>query len=351
MATRVCPACNAANPGDAMFCQECGDYLVKSDRFEIEQRIERSHCARCGHYNAIEKETCEGCGYDLSQRKNAIFRDENGRLRMMREAPLTRPVQLLAGLTVLVCLLFAGRMLYYVSQHLADDMWATAKHPLGGALLAYGVVSAFILGQRTTNLDYKARAVFTLLLGGILSLKLAFGGNVEVWKGTALDTVVLWAHLAGLVYCLLFLLRAEFLRSVMTVLAFLVGLWCAYPGLLMAFSGAGYDTYLGSSYGYMGLAPLLSPGFLTFNIYLPYILLMMVSRVGHQMAATSRYVVNNPTDRAVLRRFRNRQLQGVFLDILCAGSLVGVGLWRLHQLGRWNVLTGLLQWAGKLGAG
>lgn len=334
-----------------MFCQECGDYLVKSDRFEIEQRIERSHCPQCGHYNAIEQENCDGCGFLLTQKKSAIFRDENGRLRMMREPELGKPARLLAALTILICLSFAARMLYYINQYLADDLMATATHPLGGALLAYAVVSALILGQRSTNLDYKSRAVFTLLLGGIFALKLGFGGGVEVWKGMALDTVVMWAHLAGLVYCQLFLLRAEFLRNVMTVLAFLVGLWCAYPGLQMAFEGVWYDTYLHKVHRYAGLPDLLSPGFLTFNLFLPYILLMMISRVGHQLASTSRYVINNPTDRAVLRRFRNRQLRGVFLDIVSAGTLLGVGLWELHKNGTWNLLTGMFRWAAKLGAG
>jgi hypothetical protein len=60
-------------------------------------------------------------------------------------------------------------------------------------------------------------------------------------------------------------------------------------------------------------------------------------------------VINNPTDRAVLRRFRNRQLRGVVLDIASAGTVMGVGLWQLHKLGIWNLLTGLLKLGSKLG--
>lgn len=343
MAETKCPACAAPNPGDAMFCQECGDYLQQSDRATIERQQEQAECQRCGHYNPIEAKSCESCSANLATTQAAVYRDENGRLRLVREPPLSLPVRIFCGLGIAACLMFAGRMAYFQFGATGAAPAKLLRNPLAVATGLYLLVSAFVLGSRQTRLEYKFRALFVLGLSGVFLFEAAFGGDLAAWDATGFDQVVLWAHMGGMIYCMVFLLRAEFLRSVTTVLAFLVGLWCAYPGLQLLFAGGGYTTLANRLVRFGDVPWALTPGFLAFNVFLPYVFLMMLAQTGHLWAGTRQYVVHNPTDKAVLRRYRSRSLRGTVLDLFVAGTLIGVGLWQMHLRRLPNLLTPMVK--------
>ncbi len=341
--TRQCPACHVQNPGDAMFCQECGDFLTKSDRFAIEKKIAQSHCAQCGHYNPIEKKKCESCGLELESQQSAMFRDEHGRLRLVQETPASLPRRFLSVLVVAASMGLAGRMLLEIFDGLGQDPLQLLKHPLALFLTGYLGIAALTAGQRGTKVTYKAHSVFALLLMAIFSIFMAFGGSVVAWEKISVGQVFLWVHTAGIVYCLLFLLRAEFLRSAMTGTFFLLGLWFLFPALKHSFAGDTYGQYLNHVGIFFQVPKWASPGLLGFNIFLPYVLLMMVARLGHQFSGANAYVVNNPTDQVVVRQFRRRQLRGTFNDLVVAMLLLAAGLKGLHEIRKFNLVTPALK--------
>jgi hypothetical protein len=326
-----------------MFCLECGAHLQKSDRVSIEKKIEQSSCQSCGHFNSIESKRCSSCGTNLRESQAAVYRDPHGRLRMVREAPLRLPTKLLCLTTVMLCLALAGQILWFQTQITGLNpakLWGN-RVAVGAA--AYLLIGAMVLGSKYTRLDYKARAHLVLALVSLYVLTLFKGVDFQLWKDTTLDLVLLWAHTAGLIYCLIFLLRAEFLRNIFTIFTFMLGVWCSFPTFVQVFSGIGFTAFLHSVGHFAGLPWYLTPGFLTFNIFLPYVFLMMLAHLGHQWAETRSFVVNTPTDRAVLRKFRQRALRGVVLDLFVSSLIGGIGLWSLHLLHTQNLLTPLIK--------
>lgn len=339
MSSKICPTCQARNATESMFCLECGAHLERLDKFAIEKRIEQASCQSCGHFNPIEAQRCGSCGTPLGGGQAAVYRDPNGRLRLIRPTPLPVPVKLLCLVTIVACLLIAGKILWFQYGLSGDDLGKFARHPIAVGNTVYLLFCAFVLGSKETQEEYKARAVFVMGLVGLLSLGVVYGGALTVWKGLTLDRVLLWGHVAGMFYCLLFLLRAEFLRGIITILAFMLGVWCVFPALRLIFGSVGYAFYLNSLGTYADLPWFLTPGILCFNVFLPYVALMMTARLGHQWVETRRYVVNTPTDRAVLRKFRQRALRGVVLDLFVALVLMGIGLFHMHRLKKPNILT------------
>lgn len=336
---KMCPTCQARNSDDSMFCLECGAHLERSDRLSIEKKIEQASCHSCGHFNPIEATKCASCGRGLGSAQAAVYRDPDGRLRMVREVPLQIPVKLLCLVTIVASLYLGGNIIWFQYGLAGDNLAKFAENPIALGAAIYLLVCAFVLGSKETRADYKAKAIFVTGLVGLHLLGLQFGGKQLVWKGLLLDRVLLWGHVAGLFYCELFLLRAEFLRSFLTILAFMLGVWCSYPAVLLTMGAGGYEFLLASVGKYGGLPRYVTPGMLCFNLFLPYVGLMMLARLGHQWAETRRYVVNTPTDRAVLRKFRQRALRGVVLDLFVVSILLAVGQWHMHLLGKFNLLT------------
>jgi len=326
-----------------MFCLECGAQMERSDRFAIERKIQKAHCHSCGTFNPIEVAQCENCGQDLSTNHGAAIRDEHGRLRLVRESALSTRDKVVHGLVSLVLFGALIRVGVHAWSQAGGDTQALTRMPLAYAAGVPLTIGLFSFLNPNARLDYKTRALFALILCSAHVLPFAAGTmDLALWEGFNADLALLWIHNLAMAYCLFFLVVSQFLGSVFTAGACLVGLWCAYASLVVLFQGGGFSSFLGTLGSFGALPVFLTPGFLTFNVFLPYVLLQMLGHLFHQVAQTRQFVSSSETDRAVIREVRRRNLQGVILNLFVAGVSLAVGLLHMHNLGKPNLLSPLV---------
>lgn len=324
-----------------MFCHDCGSQLERTDRFAIEKKKSAASCRNCGHYNAIEAEKCESCGLELTTTASVVIRDPHGRLRLVREAPLPVLVRILCGLILVGLggsLALALYQQWIAAQGSFDILFS---RPQALATLALAIAFGVTTASRETNLDYKARVNFFLVFLSVTAGFLYLGPQELVLPGVTLDRAEMVCFSLALVQCLAFLIRAEFLRGLFTSVFFLLGLWGLYPALLYLFEAKGFRQYLGGIYSYESLPLFLTPGFFLSHLFLPAVFVFSLSRIGHQMVLSRGFVESTPTDRAVLRKYRERMLRGVFLDLFSALLPLALLFGALMKAKHWNVASAL----------
>lgn len=344
---RICQDCNAESPGDTMFCAECGAHLDRSDRFTIERKIQRANCPRCGHFNPIELDVCESCGRDLSTNHGAAVRDEHGKLRLIRPEPLGTRDRLGHGLALLFLLGTTGKALDHVLRVHRFVPDSIQKDPLALAVCVVALVALMTVLNPKTRLDYKSRAIFAVWLAAIQVLVFAEGLNSTIWPGLSVNEGLLWAHNLAMGYCLFFLVSSQFLGGAFTSLMCLVGLWCSYASLVHLFRGYDFGLFMGTLGDFADVPVFLTPGFLTFNVFLPFVFLQMIGHFFHQIAMTRSYEVTGATDKAVLAEVRRRNLQGVFLNLFVAGMTLAMGLFQMNLLGKPNLVAAVWTLVGR----
>ncbi len=351
MSERVCPKCQAKNDPEAMFCGDCGDHLEKSDRFTIERKIEASHCASCGHYNPIEAKLCEKCKSELGSGRSAVYRDEAGRLRLVRQPPAPLRVRLVSAAVLAVLFVGALSILQIRFGALKGDQAKLLRDPQSVAAAVVVVVGLPVILVPTTEIAYKARALFAVAFSAFQVLGALLEGRGEVLGGASLDQIRFGLHSCAMGWSLFFLVSSQFLGSFLTVGLCLVGLWCLHSSLVTLLSGADMVAWIARYPAWAWLPGWMTPAFVTFNIFLPYVLLQMTAHFFHQVAEARQYRSSNPADRAVLGEYRRRSLRGVFLNLFVVGLSMLVGLWEMARLGKANILTPVLPAIARLFGG
>lgn len=330
-----------------MFCYDCGEQFEKSDRFTIERKMERSACHHCGHQNPIEAEKCEGCGLDLGSLDAAVVRDAHGRMRLVREKPLSIPARLGFALTQ-VALLF-GAFQVFTTRWKADagDLARLQQDPYAIASALTLVVGVLVFLSSQTQIDYKARATYAVAAFGLGVASTLMGWDEPLVAGYSGQVVLLWFHNATLAYCLSFLLANQLAGGFLTLAFCMLGFWCFTTSAFPMMDGAGMPAFLAqvAPVGY-GIPRFATPAFLAFHLFLPWSILQMLAHGFHQWSEARQMRSDDPTDRVVLRELRRRKLRGVVLNLFVSGVALLVGLIGMHALRKPNALSLLLKILG-----
>ncbi len=343
----VCPDCRYVNDDGVVFCHNCGRQLVKYSREQIEELRQRARCPLCGTYNPIESTVCMECGAALHDASDIIVRDESGRIAVIRDLPPSTPLRLLCNLLILFMLIVMGFMTASSVQDSQGDFMEWLSRPGGAALVLFWLVVSFtFVFDSESTVIYKVKMIYTLaLLVIVVSLQLSGeqdGGGLRMGVLDA-DRLMLLAFVGAILYCAVFLLSVSESSLVATLVA-AVGLYGLLSAVQCLVDGGGFDAFVRGGGALFESPPFfLTPAFLVFHLYLPYVFLLMSASLLRSYARTLEKVEGL---KSISRFFRMRRLElkGEVLNLFASGAVLFHGFTRLHAASSPNLfdMTGRL---------
>jgi len=327
-----------------MYCHQCAEPLDKYSPAEIEQLSHRASCPKCQHYNPVEGTSCIKCGFELHRDAGVMVRDVTGRLSIMRETSLSKS-----------SLVFVRLALVFVLYGIAALTWKTIVGvayietllfcPLGFLFIGtWGLLVAFALYERRRGPTYQLKACFALFM--VLFVGLLFIASDLVSYGPGfLNFWLLYAFLAVLLYCELFIVWGRTRGDFSVVFISFLGLYASIAPLLTLFGGGGFLECVRVDPNLVrDLQWFLGPSFIGFHVFLPYCFLLMLGRsIGSYQKSFKR--VDGKT--TIVYRFINRRkeaVRGVLFDLFAVGVLLYVGFYFMGRAEVPNVLTIFNHW-------
>jgi len=322
----TCSKCGCLNENDVVFCVECFQQVKIHSKKEIARLEQTSLCPKCDYYNPIEETSCLKCNTALRNAK-FIIKGSDGRESVIRDlnaSPLANTFLWLSFLSVL-SLFFAVAMSGIASP---DGLGGFMSQPAGKVFGLTILMMVTLLGiEWKSGIVYRAKLVTVfwvafLAMGTFLGKSFDTVIKIGLWDFNGL---LLLGLLLALLYSITFLVKARLHGSVIAPLMAFVGLYCTIAPVVFLLSCKGIVFSMRRLPPQLNGIPFwLSPMFLAYHIFLPYVLFQMFGSALKALLQSMEKVDGTKSIVRFLNR-RKEEARGELLNIFVVAITLFTG--------------------------